>query len=316
MNADRSRPRLLVLELWGVGDVALALPFLRAATAHAEVVLLAKAHAAPLLHRFAPAVSLLPLQAPWTAFSGKYRLHQWPWRDLRHILAHVRRTRFDLAVSARPDPRDHLLLRLTGSPRRLGFPRAGSGPLLTDPRPRPASPHRAAHWAALADTLGWALPPPTVVATARPPRRVVLHTGSGHPVRQWPAARFAEIAARLHAAGCRVTVLDDGLQGLDTLMDQLAAADLFIGNDSGPGHLAAALGVPTFTIFGPQRPAAFHPVHPRAAWIEGAPCPHKPCFDACRFPRAHCLLDLDVDTVWAALQPALSPPASAPSGTV
>ena len=41
--------RLLVLELWGVGDVALALPFLRIASQRADVTLLAKRHAAAVL---------------------------------------------------------------------------------------------------------------------------------------------------------------------------------------------------------------------------------------------------------------------------
>src|SRR5688572_5680786 len=70
---------MLVLELWGLGDLALAMPFLRAASSRARVSLLAKPHAAPLLARFAPAVELIPFVAPWTAFTGKYRLHRWPW---------------------------------------------------------------------------------------------------------------------------------------------------------------------------------------------------------------------------------------------
>ena len=54
------------------------------------------------------------------------------------------------------------------------------------------------------------------------------------------------------------------LRDLDALLTKLASADRFIGNDSGPGHLAALLGVPTFTIFGPQLPELFAPQHPQA----------------------------------------------------
>jgi len=103
-------------------------------------------------------------------------------------------------------------------------------------------------------------------------------------------------------------VLDDTLRDLDVLLATLATAERFIGNDSGPGHLAALLGVPTFTIFGPQLPELFAPQHPDAAWIEGASCPHKPCFDACRFPRPHCLLDLSTETVWSRLEAWLAQP--------
>ena len=101
-------------------------------------------------------------------------------------------------------------------------------------------------------------------------------------------------------------MLDDALRDLGQLLDTLATAGRFIGNDSGPGHLAALLGVPTFTIFGPQLPELFAPQHPQASWIEGAPCPYKPCFDACHFPAPHCLLDLSTDAVWDRVQPWLA----------
>lgn len=290
-----SGPRLLALELWGLGDLALALPFLRAAAAQARVTLVAQPHAAPLLARFAPEVELVPLTAPWTAFRGKYRLHRWPWAELRRTRALLRERTFDLGVSARPDPRDHALLALAGVKRRLGFHRAGSGILLADSLPAPAQPHRSAHWEALAGQLGWTIPAPA--PAPRTGRRIVIHTGAGQAVREWPRERFEILATQLRTAGWEVTLIDGRGGDLPRLLDTLAGADRFIGNDSGPGHLAALLGVPTFTIFGPQLPGLFAPRHPQSAWIEGAPCPHKPCFDRCRFARPHCVLDLGADIV-------------------
>ncbi len=93
---------------------------------------------------------------------------------------------------------------------------------------------------------------------------------------------------------------------LSKLLAMLATADRFIGNDSGPGHLAALLGVPTFTIFGSQLPERFAPQHPQAAWIEGAPCRFKPCADACRFSVPHCIRDVTVAQVVAAVDAWLS----------
>jgi ADP-heptose:LPS heptosyltransferase len=266
------------------------------------VTLLAKPHAGPLLARFAPAVKHLPFSAPWTAFRGKYRLQRWPWAELARICRELREQAFDAAASARADPRDHALLALAGARRRTGFPRRGSGLLLTDRLPRPAHPHRFEHWKRLSAALGYALPdePPL----NRPGRHVVIHTGAGHPVRLWPRARFEELATRLRTAGWRVTLIHDETAGdLRTLLSLLDSADRFIGNDSGPGHLAALLGVPTFTIFGPQLPELFAPVHPAAAWIEGGPCPYKPCFDACRFAAPHCTLAHDADQVWTRIKP-------------
>lgn len=293
------RTRLLALELWGLGDIALAVPFLREAAKHSQVTLLAKPHATPLLQRFAPEVELISCDVPWTAFHGKYRLHRWPWAKLRDVVLALRQHNFDIAVSARPDPRDHLLLRLAGARQRLGFARSGSGLLLSQSVTPPPKLHRAEHWRALTTQLGWTLstPPPPL----RAGRHLVIHTGAGQAVREWPREHFDTIAARLRAAGWRVTVIDNSLRDLDTLLDTLDTADRFIGNDSGPGHLAALLGVPTFTIFGPQLPESFAPQHPQAAWIEGAPCPHKPCRDYCRFEQPHCLTELTVAQVEPAL---------------
>lgn len=304
-NPDR-RPRLLVVELWGLGDLALALPFIRAATAHTRVTLLAKPHAEPLVRRFCPEVELIPFTAPWTAFRGKYRLHRWPWPEFSALAQGLHHRRFAAAVSARRDPRDHLLMALAGANVRAGFPRAGSSGLLTDRLAAPASPHRTAHWHALATHFGWEITP-TENRKSKIENHAVLHTGAGHAVREWPRERFEAIAARLRGTGWSVTVLDDSLRDLDRLLDVLATADRFIGNDSGPGHLAALLGVPTFTIFGPQLPELFAPPHPAAAWIEGTPCVYRPCFDACRFATPHCIRDLTVEAVWPRVEAWLRP---------
>jgi heptosyltransferase-2 len=300
---------MLVLELWGLGDLALAMSFLRAASGQMRVTLLAKPHAAPLLARFAPAVELLPLIAPWTAFTGKYRLGRWPWATLFRVRRELRAHRFDVGVSARPDPRDHAVLALAGCRRRVGFSRLGSRALLTDALSPPAKPHRIEHWRAIAAHLGWPLadlPARNGTHATGTTRRIVIHAGAAQPARRWPLIRFQDLAARLRHRGWDALLLDDTRITLDELLDTLSAANGFIGNCSGPGHLAAILGVPTFTVFGPSLPALFSPVHPQAEWIEGAPCPYRPCSDQCRFAAPRCIESLSTDEVWARLQPWLS----------
>jgi heptosyltransferase-2 len=323
-----SPPRLLAIELWGLGDLVLALPFLRTASAHARVTLLAKPAAVPLLERFAPQVSLVPLVAPWTAFSNKYRLHGWPWRELARVRTRLHAENFDFGVSARPDPRDHFLLATAGARRRFGFLRShraaalASRSLLTDRVAIPASLHRSAYWQALALALGWP-PPPTFDPSTAQRRlrlthgaRVVLHSGAGRPTKVWPLDRVAVIAEKLRAAGYTVQLLCDAGQlawwrtrepaciAPATVAELLVALDgaaAFVGNDSGPGHVAALLDIPTFTLFGNQFPAAFAPIHPAATWIEGSPCAFKPCYDSCRFPIPYCLHDVSEEVVWSRL---------------
>jgi len=314
-----SRPALLVVELWGLGDLALAVPFLREAARHAQVTLVAKPQWTPLVEAFCGDVALVPFVAPWTAFTGKYRLWSWPWRELRALRRTLRERRFDAGVSARPDPRDHLLMLLAGARRRVGFSRAGSGVLLSTRLADGRTLHRAEAWRRLAATQGWAMPAPAGrLRPVAPGAPIVLHSGAARATRIWPLARYADLAGRLRGRGRTVRVLCDAGQLAEwrrlgeagatsppdprALIDAVADAALFLGNDSGPGHVAALCGVPPFTLFGPNLPAIFSPVHPAAAWVDGHDCPYKPCRDYCRFPAPHCLDKITVDEVWTKLE--------------
>lgn len=312
------KPKLLVLELWNVGDLALAAPFLWRASEQFDVTLIAQPMAQELQGRLWPRVTLVPFRAPWTVFHGKYRLYDWPWKDIAVLVQNIRSQKFDFAVSGRYDPRDHLLMWLMKPKRSLGFPRLGSQILLTNPLSRGGNAaHRYAFWQRLAAELGFELRHVDAVRREPSEMRVIIHTGARAVVRVWPLDRYRNLAGRLRRQGYRVQVLCDANQrhywqqhgeavsvpcSLSELMVFLDAASIFIGNDSGPGHLAAVLGVPTFTIFGPQLSSSFAPIHPAAEWIEGAECRYKPCFDSCRFPVPHCLWNLDEETVCAKVE--------------
>ncbi len=315
------KPKLLALELWGVGDLVIAAPFLERASEQFEVTLVAKPFAQDLQTRFWPRIKVIPFQAPWTAFNHKYRLLNWEWRRLAALVQTLRRTRFDVAVSARWDPRDHCLLRLSGATRRLGYPRWRSGWLLTQavPAPDPAA-HRYENWRLLGRELGLDMPGREELRLAPPTRGkvVLVHSGAAQPVRVWPLEHYQAIVRRLRAEHYQVRVIsnpdcrDRWLQSgekevltpvtVTDLLQALSGAGAFVGNDSGPGHLAAYLGIPTFTLFGPQLPTWFAPLHPAAAWLEGKPCPYKPCSDYCRFPTPHCLTGITVAEAWPPLQ--------------
>src|SRR6185295_13778292 len=115
--------------------------------------------------------------------------------------------------------------------------------------------------------------------------------------RVWPLEHFRILAARLREKKLPVVVACDpdqsawwSLKGetavvvpqsVTALMALLDQASVFIGNDSGPGHLAALCGLPTFTIFGPQLSEWFLPLHPAAQCADGKACPYKPCSDYC-----------------------------------
>ena len=119
--------------------------------------------------------------------------------------------------------------------------------------------------------------------------RAVLHPGAGAPEKCWPIGHFEALADNLRSAGLdvlfvlgpvetdrwpaeRIAALQAAgvvLAGppLGLLAGILAGAALFVGNDSGPAHLAAAVGAPTVALFGPTRPAGFAPLGPRVACV-------------------------------------------------
>jgi len=194
------KPKLLIIELWGLGDLVIATPFLRAVTERFDVTLLAKPFALDLQPRLWPGLKVFAFTAPWTAFTHKYRLWRWPLLEMTHLRRELVAERFDFGLSARWDPRDHLLLKILGAKNRLGYPRIGSQNFLTQPLapPEPQS-HRYEFWRVIARALNLQLPPrdkiPLPVVTGR--ETVLIHTGAGQPVRVWPLERYQRLAERL-----------------------------------------------------------------------------------------------------------------------
>lgn len=103
--------------------------------------------------------------------------------------------------------------------------------------------------------------PPTGLNFKKFPKRVVIHPTSASPTRNWPKEKFLEMAADLKTKGYEPIFVPgnkDGWEGLgyevqifsslDLLARYLYESGFVIGNDSGLGHLASAIGIPTMTI--------------------------------------------------------------------
>lgn len=123
---------------------------------------------------------------------------------------------------------------------------------------------------------------------------VVLHPGSGATAKNWPLENFEAVAHALTAQGLRVAwvlgpaererMAEGGAQiaarhdclpemSLSDLGRLLAGARLYIGNDSGATHLAAAVGCPTLAIFGPTNPAVWGARGSHVRIVQGNPWP-------------------------------------------
>lgn len=101
----------------------------------------------------------------------------------------------------------------------------------------------------------------------------VLHPFASEPPKTWPADRFIAVASEFKRAGLEPIFLagpsDDSSPfaafevwngaPLNRVKNLLARAQLFVGNDSGPAHIAAAFGVPVVALFGPSDPCIWGP---------------------------------------------------------
>ena len=155
--------------------------------------------------------------------------------------------------------------------------------------------------------------------------RIAIGAGASYgSAKCWPPGRFAEVADRLHTAfdadiilfgtsaesqvssaivaGMRHTPIDlTGKTAITELPALLSECHLFIGNDSGAMHVAAAVGLPVVAIFGPTDPAGTAPVTPRCTIVQEKPhC--SPCFLR-RCPIDHrCMTRITPDAVISAAQ--------------
>jgi heptosyltransferase-3 len=102
-----------------------------------------------------------------------------------------------------------------------------------------------------------------------------IHPFSGSARKNWPLERYREVAARLAMPVRWCAGPEEAMEGavrFENLYDLacwLASARVYIGNDSGITHLAAAVGTPVVAIFGPTDPAVWAPRGERVAVLGG-----------------------------------------------
>jgi len=323
-----TRRVLVVLPTW-LGDTVMAVPCLRALRrryARAEIHLLGR----PLLRELLGGAPWHDRFIAWPA-RGAARLGV--WRALRA-------ERYDLAVLLPNSFITALAVRLGGARRRVGYARDGRAWLLTRALPgRVGAVDQVASFLALAAACGCDADDDTLelpvseddVRAAAPffealPRRprVLLNPGAQWPSKRWPAERFAATADALmrdRGAGVGVicgpgeehlarAVADRAAAGVTAFVAPtvplggmkalIGAADLLITNDSGPSHIAKAVGTPVVTVFGPVAPshtAAGLPSE-RAVCLDLScgPC-HKP---VCPHRHQRCMKDIAAADVLAA----------------
>jgi len=146
-----------------------------------------------------------------------------------------------------------------------------------------------------------------------PARTVGLVAAGSWPTKAWPLSHSAVLARELAAAGHEVLLLGGPGEeavarrlaalaplvhvlppcGVGTLAATIARLRAVVGTDSGPRHLAAALGVPSFAWFGPTHPDTWNPPgEAHGYWRTDLPC--RAC-DLTACPHWTCLPSLSPD---------------------
>ena len=285
MNSDAPRRIHLYRPQNQLGDLLLNVPAIRAIRDRypaAKLTLVVGPQNAPAVlgQAWADEIRVLRGRGAWAAV--REALHVAPRPDLS-----VYFTTVSYSVSGA------LLAARAGARQRIGFAPARydrhDWAALTRAVPYPEGKlHQSEVSMTLARAAGAiaAPAPPHYVADPRllsraPASVAYLHPGAGKIKNRWPVERFAEVAAALAGRGLDVHVLegpqDSGTaaalsacagrelpvvrgEAVPTLAARFARAALYVGNDTGPLHLAGAVGCPTVGIYGWTDPDEWKPV--------------------------------------------------------
>jgi heptosyltransferase-3 len=340
--------RALVIKLRHHGDVLLAAPVLSVLKAHAprlEVDALVYDDTAPMLEGHPALAQLHRIGRDWRGLGAWSRLGA-----ERALLRALRARSYDLLVHLTEHPRGAWLARLLGprysvAPRMLDrgawwrrsfthlyamVPNRHQVEVNLDALRRigvyPALNERQVHFVpgTVAEQAVAQLPLPATF--------VHMHPASRWTFKCWPAERNAQLADRLAAEGHQVVLtaapqetgfIDQivaktasrplnlaGKLSLKELGALTARARLFIGVDSMPMHLAAALGTPTVALFGPSNENVWGPWNVEQRVVTSThSC--RPCgVDGCGGGKvSECLTLLPVDAVHTAARELLAPAA-------
>jgi heptosyltransferase-3 len=277
----------------------------------------------------------LPLDGVWDSGEARW-VHLFSDGDLPPPIKE-RLARFQLALVFSPQPQTFLQARL----RQAGIPAVYWLPSFPETGAEAVAALQARQFAGLG--LDYVPGPFKLEAGLSPDEELpelpgpgpwlAVAPGSGHPLKNWPLAHYYEVSRALGwEYGLRVVWLAGPAEGemlpylgalakaqgqlllahrhLARVARVLSRCRLYIGNDSGLTHLAAAVGEPeVLALFGPTDPRVWAPLGLRVRTLR-APCPQAPCAVGCTItcPEARCLNGLAPETVLAAAAQALSAP--------
>ncbi|HXV28025.1 MAG TPA: glycosyltransferase family 9 protein [bacterium] len=339
--------KILAVRLDHIGDVAMTRPSLAALKKkfpEAEIDLLVSAGVKDLFIDQPEIHEVIPFENSWFSSHSSFRGEIAEFNRMRKIL---KAGGYNLGIDFRGDLRNILLMTFAGIPYRLGYGRTGGSFLLSETVPYPSDEHQVKVNLRLLESLGINGEPegtpfdyseeqkenfrtrfPHIALTGEG-RKIVIHPTAGYPSKQWPLIKYWQLIQRMAYENRGQMILIGSekdrysedvfeslpekvidLRGKTSLRDLPVLFDLcdfYIGNDSGPAHLAALQGLPVLVIAGgTNRLSEWHPWTSRF-FAASHPVPCSPC-EARECPLKHhdCMMKITVDEVYEKMKTMMS----------
>jgi ADP-heptose:LPS heptosyltransferase len=326
---------VLVARLDNDGDVLLSGPAVRAVAHTSRVTYLCSPRTVPAASLLPGVDRILALEAPWIA-SPAPPVHRPALDAFVEEVAELAPDEAVIITSFHQSPLPlALLLRMAGVPVLAAFSEDYPGSLLDVRHRASAEGHEVERALSLVGTLGHHLPSgddgrlavvrhPQAEPAGLPDRYVVVHPGASVPARAWSPESNAALVSALVSAGRSVVVTGapkerelaayvagdspgvidlSGRCDLAGLAEVLAGAEVLVCGNTGPAHLAAAVGTPVVSIFAPTVPARlWRPWMVPNVLLGDQDIPCAGCrATTCPFPGQPCTGRLTVAEVMAAV---------------
>jgi ADP-heptose:LPS heptosyltransferase len=303
---------ILVVDLHLLGDLVMLVPLLRVIRRfhpHAHLGLVSGPWGRDILADSGLVDEFITLRAPWV-IKGQGAAG---FRGLLRAIKTSRARSWDWGIDVRGDVRNALLLAFARARRRVAYDFSGGAALLTDVVPDDGQlRHIIDHHAAIAEYLGMPMTAKERIPALGSPERIGsgthgcrligFHFGASMVLRRMPLEEAcALLLAFQDREDTRLILVDapdvralnsavlarlspksaakiERWQGnLSELIAFLKTLDQFYAMDSGPAHLAAALGIDTTVFFGPHLSLAVRPKGRNVTVVERADVPCRPC---------------------------------------
>ena len=338
---DFAPERILVIKLDHIGDVLLATPVfsnLRRAYPNAELHALTGAWSRVVLEKHPDVNNVVEYNSPAFCRTGQPT----SLRETFKLYRQLRRQKYGLIVELRSDWRTVWFAFLRLTPKRLsraalqvanklGFAQFSGTHETTrnlDVLRQAGIPTsvETAIFSVTTEDKKWASDFLATYQIDRQHPLIAIHPGSPIALKRWLPERYAELAdwliAQKRAQILFVGVKDEipitteiqarmrgesiniaGKTTLTQLASILHTCNVFIGNDSGPMHLAAAVGTQTIGLYGPGDPTRFGPAGAKCQTIQRkSDCP---CLGTvCRYGKSGCMSEIQVADVIQTLEAA------------